>query len=306
MLDTYRGCLIGAVLGDALGMPNETSTARFTGELTFKKAYRGHPNFELSPGQYTDDSQIILIASRLLAEGTFNKENYAKELHKTFTLNKFRYPDGATYAACKKMDASKKFTESGVMSDSAGCMALAVPFALCYSDRKAMAKDLLEACCVTHTHAAAHAAVIGFALYLNTIIETRDIEKAYSSLMTAMENMDAELGRRIENAMRIESQGVPLDVAVNIIGSTSSVYHTLPLAMYLTKRYFVPCELLSAASSCGGNCDTVAMLCGAVCGARFGMSSLPEELIRNLERAGIFAELAEKLMEKAHSKNAEK
>jgi ADP-ribosylglycohydrolase len=37
-------------------------------------------------------------------------------------------------------------------------------------------------------------------------------------------------------------------------------------------------------------------LCGAFCGARFGISALPEELIPSLERAGIFADLAEKLM----------
>lgn len=302
MLDIYRGCLIGAVLGDALGMPNETSTARFSDTLSFKKAYRGHPNFELSPGQYTDDSQIILIAARNLADGKFNTEEYAKELHKTFALKKFRYPDGATYAACKKMDSTKKFTESGVLSDSAGCMALAIPFALAFSNRKEMAKTLEEACRVTHTHPSAIAATIGFALYLSTLLETRDVEKSYSSLMLAMENLEPELGRRIENAMRIESQGVPYDTAVNIIGNNSSVYHTLPMAMFLSKRYFVPTELLNAASSCGGNCDTIAMLCGAICGARFGLTSLPENLVKELERGGIFAELADRLLEKSHPK----
>ncbi|HJJ41374.1 MAG TPA: ADP-ribosylglycohydrolase family protein, partial [Methanocorpusculum sp.] len=47
MLNTYRGCLIGAVLGDALGMPYETLPARRMERYlppAFGRAYRGHPN----------------------------------------------------------------------------------------------------------------------------------------------------------------------------------------------------------------------------------------------------------------------
>lgn len=302
MLDIYRGCLIGAVLGDALGMPNETTTAKFGEALVFKKAYRGHPNFGLLLGQYTDDSQIILIASRLLAGDGFKNEEYAKELHKAFSLNKLRYPDGALYAACKRMESTKKYTDTGVLSDSAGCMALAIPFALAYSDKKEMAKSLESACKVTHTHASAVAATIGFALYLHTLIQTRDIEAAYSALMLAAENLDPELGRRIEMAVSIEKRGTPVATAVHLIGTGSSVYHTLPLSMYLVNRYFMPDELLSAASSCGGNCDTIAMICASICGARFGLSALPERLVSELERAGVFADLADKLLKKSQAK----
>ena len=74
MLNTYRGCLLGAVLGDALGMPYETLPARRLGRLSapaFGRAYRGHPNHNLLPGQYTDDGQIILMAARCLKDGTF-------------------------------------------------------------------------------------------------------------------------------------------------------------------------------------------------------------------------------------------
>ncbi|MBQ4596825.1 MAG: hypothetical protein IJB12_00290, partial [Methanocorpusculum sp.] len=47
--------------------------------------------------------------------------------------------------------------------------------------------------------------------------------------------------------------------------------------------------------TCGGNAGTITMLCGAFAGARFGIENLPGELIRGLERAGVFAELADKL-----------
>ncbi len=296
MLNRYKGCLIGAILGDALGMPDETTTARFSTTPAFGRAYKGHPNHDLLPGQYTDDGQMILISSRLLADKAWDRKEYAKELLRTYTLNKFRYPDGATYAACKKMEKTNDLTESGINSDSAGCIGLAIPFALAFRDRKEMAKELLSACSITQTHPGVHAATIGFALLLNTLLETSDVDKAFDTLETAAENMDPLLAQKITNAIRIEKTGMPLNAAVGAIGNSSSVYQTLPLAVFFCKRYYVPRELLGIASTCGGNCDTIALLCGAFSGARFGITSLPEEFIPTLERAGIFLELAEKLM----------
>ena len=296
MLNNYKGCLVGAILGDALGMPSETTTARFSTEPTFSRAYKGHPNHNLLPGQYTDDGQLTLISSRILAEGAWDNTNYAKELLRTYSLQKFRYPDGTTFAACKKMEKTGDLTGSGIYSDSTGCIGLAIPFALAFNDRKEMAKELLTACTVTHTHPGVHAGVIGFALLLNTLLETHDAEAGFTALQTAAENMDPLLAGKIANAVRIEKTGMPTADAVSIIGNTSSIYQTLPLTVFFCRRYYIPRELLGISSTCGGNADTVSLLCGAFSGARFGISALPEELIPLLERAGIFADLAEKLM----------
>ena len=296
MLNNYKGCLVGAILGDALGMPSETTTARFSTEPSFARAYKGHPNHNLLPGQYTDDGQLILISSRILAEGAWDNTNYAKELLRTYTLQKFRYPDGTTFAACKKIEKTGDLTGSGIYSDSTGCVGLAIPFALAFKDRKEMAKELLTACSVTHTHPGVHAGVIGLALLLNTLLETHDVEAGFTALQTAAENMDPPLAGKIANAVRIEKTGMPTADAVSIIGNSSSIYQTLPLTVFFCRRYYIPRELLGISSTCGGNADTVSLLCGAFSGARFGISALPEDLIPTLERGGIFADLAEKLM----------
>lgn len=298
MLNIYRGCLVGAVLGDALGMPYETLPARRTGRIlppAFGRAYRGHPNHDLLPGQYTDDGQILLIAARNLSSGEWNCEEYAKELLRTHSLNKFRFPDGVLFAACKRMDTSKNLLESGVNSDSAGCMSLAIPFALAFRNRREMAQALIPACSITHMHPATHAAALGFALLLNTLLETRDVNAAFAALDSAAQNMDAELYTRLQTAYRFERSGMSVNEAATVLGTSSSVYQTLPLTVFLCKRFFMPEELLSAATTCGGNAGTITMLCGAFAGARFGIESLPGELLHGLERAGVFTELADKL-----------
>ncbi len=203
------------------------------------------------------------------------------------------------------MEKSGDLTGFGIYSDITGCIGLSMPFALAFKDRKEMAKELLTVCTVTHTHPGVQAAVIGFALLLNTLLETHDVEAGFTALFTAAENMDPLLAGKIANTVRIEKTGMPTPDAVSIIGNSSSIYQTLPLTVFFCRRYYIPRELLGISSTCGGNADKVSLLCGAFCGAIFGISALPEELIPSLERAGIFADLAEKLMNRESKVPAE-
>ena len=291
------GCMLGAVLGDALAMPYETLSARNPEPLAFGKPYRGHPHDMLMPGQYTDDGQIILMAARTFTEtrNGFDKTLYAKELLRTNKLNKFRYADGAVISACRKMESSGNLLGSGICSDTAGCIALAVPFAVAYTDRKEMAKALADACTVTHTSPEAIAGTIAVALMLNTLIETGDLAKGFSALDAAAQNMFPELAARIAHAYRAAGERLPIATAAAEMGTGSQSVQLLPLAAYLCRSFGNPEQLLSAAISCGGNCGTLAMICGAVAGARYGLNALPLELVRTVERAGIFEDLAAKL-----------
>ncbi|HJJ36698.1 MAG TPA: ADP-ribosylglycohydrolase family protein [Methanocorpusculum sp.] len=291
------GCMLGAVLGDALAMPYETLSARNPEPLAFGKPYRGHPHDMLMPGQYTDDGQIILMAARTFAETQdgFDKTLYARELLRTNNLRKFRYADGAVISACRKMESSGNLLGSGICSDTAGCIGLAIPFAIAYSDRKEMAKALADACTVTHTSPEAIAGTIALALMLNTLIETGDLAKGFAALDTAAQNMFPELAVRITHAYRAADDRMPIATAAAQMGTGSQTVQLLPLAAYLCRSFGSPEQLLSAAISCGGNCGTLAMICGAVSGARYGINALPLGLVRGVERAGIFEDLAKKL-----------
>lgn len=132
---------------------------------------------------------------------------------------------------------------------------------------------------------------------LSILIETGSTDEAWHALVTAAENMDPDLAARINNAVRIEGTGMQIADALAAIGNSSSVYHTIPLAVFLCKRYPDPGELPSPTPRLlAGNTDTVTLLCGAFTGARYGLSALPHELISQLERRGEFELLAAKLM----------
>jgi len=76
MLKKYKGCLLGAAIGDALGMPNESTFPNLTKmKYGYRRPYKGHPNEGLNPGQYTDDTQLMILSQHSsLMENTMRSD----------------------------------------------------------------------------------------------------------------------------------------------------------------------------------------------------------------------------------------
>ncbi len=85
MLDQFKGCLLGAAIGDALGMARESTPPDFQRlHEGYRRAWRGHPNAGLKPGQFTDDTQMMLLVAGMLADGTFSEKEYAAVLARMY------------------------------------------------------------------------------------------------------------------------------------------------------------------------------------------------------------------------------
>ena len=130
MLERIKGCLLGAAVGDALGMPNESTMPGLTKmRYGFRKAYKGHPNSGLAPGQYTDDTQMMILVATLLADGRYTDERYGLALKELYAREVLRFPDGSVSAACDHMVAGQAHS-CGVKSTTAGCLPAALPLPL--------------------------------------------------------------------------------------------------------------------------------------------------------------------------------
>ena len=85
--------MLGAAVGDALGMPNEsTMPALAKMRYRFRRAYKGHPNDSLTPGQYTDDTQMMILVATLLADGRNTDERYGLALKELYAREILRFP----------------------------------------------------------------------------------------------------------------------------------------------------------------------------------------------------------------------
>jgi ADP-ribosylglycohydrolase len=293
MLEKFKGCMLGAAIGDALGMPNESTSPNLQKmRYGYRRAYKGHPNAALQPGQYTDDTQLLILAGTLLADGRFNNERYAAALKEFYARGGLRFPDGSVSAACEHMIHGQP-TSAGVKSTTAGCISIAIPFALAYPDLSESVERAVGACNVTHTHEAAHAAVSTLTVLIAHALNGSPDPIHQAERKASVE--DDVLGGRIRNALMLEKEGVDAETAVLKIGHDVSVYQTLPLAFFLMRRYDLPSDMLTVAANVGGNTDTIALICGAYLGASKGIGILPADLLEGLEDRQRIELLAQRL-----------
>ena len=281
MLKKFKGCLLGAAIGDALGMPNESTSPNLKKmKYGYRRPYKNHPNEGLNPGQYTDDTQLMILVSTLIADGKYNDERYSVALRELYSQGKLRFPDGSVSAVCEH-PISKNIPQKGVKSTTSGCIPVAIPFGLVYPDMNEGCERAVRACNVTHTHPAAHAAVSTFVtLIYHTLHDSPDpIEKALEKAQFE----DEVLGGKIKKALAMEKEGMDTETALLKIGNDVSVFQTLPIAIFLIKRYKNPSDLLTVAANAGGNTDTIGLICGAYFGAAKGIDALPADLLEGLE-----------------------
>jgi ADP-ribosylglycohydrolase len=293
MLDRFKGCMLGAAIGDALGMPNESTSPNLQKmRYGYRRAYKGHPNARLEPGQYTDDTQLMILVGTLIADGRFNETRYAAALKELYSRGGFRFPDGSISAACEHMIRDNP-TATGVKSTTSGCLSLAIPFALSYPNQSECVERAVRACNVTHTHPAAHAAVSTLSVLISSAIHGVSDPLQQAEQKATVE--DDILGSRIRHALMLQSEGVDIDLGILKIGHDVSIYQTLPLAVFLISRYQHPPDLLTVAANVGGNTDTIALICGAYLGASKGIESLPADLLDGLEDRQRIELLAQRL-----------
>ncbi|RXE56889.1 crystallin [Methanoculleus taiwanensis] len=301
MLDQFKGCLLGAAIGDALGMAGESgppSLQRLGGG--YRRAWRGHPNAGLKPGQFTDDTQMMLMVAELLADGTYTDEAYAANLARMYMKGEMRFADGSVGAACEHL-LLKGPMNSGVNSNTSGCVSIGIPFALLYDDPVEVTERVVTACSITHTHPAAHAGAVTVAMLIHYTIRGYPdaLELARRNAMFE----DAVLGNKIRDALRIEREGISLESALSVLGNDVTVHQTVPLAFFLASRITDVDDLLSTASNVGGNTDTIALICGAYAGAKYGKGVFRPDLTDGLEDRGRIENIANRLYQRYTNKD---
>ena len=300
MLDQFKGCLLGAAIGDALGMARESTPPDFQRlHEGYRRAWRGHPNAGLKPGQFTDDTQMMLLVAGLLADGAYSESAYAAALARMYMNEELRFPDGAVEAACRHLLLSGG-ERGGVSSNTAGCVSIAIPFALAYSDPVDVTERVVQACSVTHTHPAAHAGAVTVGMLIHYAIRGHHEALSLAGKHAGFE--DITLGNKIRAAVHLADEGISLGSALSVIGNDVTVYQTVPLALFLIHRIKDIPVLLNTAAHVGGNTDTIAFICGAYAGATYGKSALPRDLLGGLEDRDAIEAMAARLYERCLTK----
>jgi poly(ADP-ribose) glycohydrolase ARH3 len=276
-LDRTRGALLGAFVGDALGMPFEGLPPERIPE------YVSMVEARLGAGTYTDDTEMMInLGESLVVRGTIEQGHLAlRFLHghdrrrgygggtlEVFSL----WRSGCSVEAA----AGKLFGGEGSQGNGAAMRVAAL--AAFMPD----AADLLEqagrSARVTHRHP------IGI-----------DAARVQCAAVAAAVRGEDPLGAAIEGARTStmvdrlrDTRKLLGDVpspaeAAFLLGNTPLASESVPLAIYSAVAHEDFEEAVTFAVRCGGDTDTTAAMAGAIAGAQHGAQSISRRWLETLE-----------------------
>ncbi len=289
--DKTAGCFLGLVIGDALGGPVE-----FLREDEIRKIYGGPIKemvgggwLNLEPGEYTDDSEMaIIIAESLIEKGTWDPADVASRFVAWYNSN----PKDIGSTTSKALSLIKygvpwnKAGQSEQNSAGNGSLMRSAPVAIW--GHKMSAEELIrishECSKITHADHRCLESCAALNLSISFILRKEtDKEKLLQKILDYIQNREV---------IKILHRAQEKDVKPQTSGF---VLHTLEVAFhsFLYTSSFE--EAVVQAVNLGGDADTQGAVTGALAGAYYGLSQIPERWLSKLNQLERLKKLANKL-----------
>jgi len=306
----YTGCMLGAAIGDALGKQNEGVRREEILERGYIKDYgmspNGSPGKKLKAGQYTDDTeQMLVLAQSLLECNGFDAKDFAKriarwgvEVQNDPARSPFLGPSSSS--AIEKLNSGISWKESGSDIPSCGSAMRVAPIGLFYDSLEKVESNAVLSSIPTHKSKGAIAGAVAVAVAVRCALDGCDLSEIISQTCERASNHDIDLAKKIEQAF--ESRDELPDMVFARLGTSYYVYDTVPCAFYCFSRHFnEPEKAIIEATNAGGDTDSIGCITGALCGALHGTSSFPKKWITGLENKELIEQIADKIYEKRYT-----
>ena len=275
IIDRLQGIAVGAVVGDALGMPLEFQPARAIYDLQTEMV-----DGPLPAGTFTDDSEMALaLAESLLAHDPLNAEDLAARfvawyrahpsdigIHTSRVLSMID-------AGTPWQEAAQVVQEMDAENASNGSLMRAWPLAIArWQQPTQLDAETRQQSLLTHTHPDCVSACVLVNRILYELVqrpsEIPADQAMREAVSAALETVDMDPDfRRIVELASIRSR--------ETLANTGWVRHTVESALWsvLTTRSFE--EALVQAVNLGDDADTTGSVAGAIAGALYGIEAIP-------------------------------
>jgi len=304
-IDRFAGCMLGAAIGDAFGMPTECISEqdlreRYNGKVTdFVEPISPHPNQHLSAGQYTDDAQqMIILAESLRHNDGLDIKDFGRRFAEWGRKNRedknyWRFPGSTSLRAAEELEKGVSPYESGSQhTTSCGSAMRVAPIGLLYHGNieQAIKQAELSSMISHNTQACKDGAKMVALTVANLLNEMPPVE----AVLKASESLKDEiLTGSILYAIKNRDQS-PSRIS---LGKSSSIYDTVPFAVYsfLHSPENFREIMITAANAVPGDTDSFACIGGAFAGAHLGVDKIPTSLKTRLEDYPLIKRVAEDL-----------
>ena len=302
--EKFRGALVGAAVGDALG-------ARFEGMASVGQADLGRLTEEPGPLRYTDDTHMTLgMAESLVERKGFDGHHMAGLFARNFKAEPWRgYGPGPPQVfhllgQGEPWDEASRGLFGGRGSfGNGGAMRVAPAALFAFDDMEAVESLSRKTALITHSHelgiegAALQACAI--ALALQRSVATGGIDPAAFVNELRAYVRAPEYLKKLERVGQLLALGGPSHrgEVVAQLGNGIEAFESVPTAICAflgTPDSFA--GVVTYAISLGGDTDTIACMAGAIAGAYLGLESIPVQWRTRVEDSARLQELADSLL----------
>lgn len=295
--DRARGVLLGLACGDALGRPVEfKSASKISTEHGRLDEMIGHGTWNQPAGTITDDTeQALCIARSLVEQQTFDPADVADRFVAWYDTGPFDI-GGMTRRALNQLKRGDEWDKAGQQvweqspeGQNAGngsvmrCAPLAVSYAM---DWERLAEVSRQSSKITH---ADPRCTYGCAVLNLTIAGLLD------DAATPLRDALGYIGSDAPDDLVAALEPLACGESPGTLETSGYVVHSLQTALHDGLFAESSEEAIVTAVNRGGDTDTIGAVAGAVAGARFGASTLPDRWIAALDGSEELKSLAEQL-----------
>lgn len=285
-LNDFKAVTIGAVIGDALGVPVEFQSRL---ELKFKPVtdMRGFGTYNMPIGTWSDDSSMSIATLDSLKSGVINfkeiMDNFMKWYEKgEYTPSGKMFDVGVTTSVALDryaINREKVFCGSlDVRANGNGSLMRIYPFVLVSKLKKLSLEEsinlIIDGSRLTHAH---DISVLGCAIYYFVLSSLLD-EKSKDAIIKGLKKAESYLQKYdlIENYKRLFDPTFK-DLKEDDIKSSGFVVDTLEASIWCVLNSSNYKECVLKAVNLGLDTDTVGTVAGSIAGLLYGYDDINKE-----------------------------
>jgi ADP-ribosyl-[dinitrogen reductase] hydrolase len=309
--DKIKNALLGGIVGDALGVPVESSTRRELALCSVKNML-GYGRYDQPEGTWSDDAALTLCTMESLLKG-YDIEDMGKTFCKWlfdghWTSTGFVFDGGLT-----TFQALDRIQSGGISARKSGCnleddngngaLMRMLPVALFF--RKNGIDDFLlrihEIASITHAHPRSKMGCGIYGLLIRNLLLCNDKSKSYSCAVTEAVGYygeKPEFKTEMAHFIRILGGNIAA-LAQDDINSSGYLIDTLEASLWCLLKYETTRDVLLSAVNLGLDTDTTGMVAGGMAGLHYGLEGVPHNWIDSLARKTEINELISRFADAA-------
>lgn len=297
--DRILGGLLGAVVGDALGVPVEFRSRTELRNSPVQEM-RGWGTHHQPQGTWSDDSSMALCLAESITTVGWDLEDQARR-YTRWAFEQHWTPHGETFDIGGTTHASLGRYRAGIPAHSCGGMnerdngngALmrTLPAAVWFSgtSEEMIVNALSGSSAITHAHERSRLASVFFGFLVRSLLEGFAAVKALRRAADDIQNLareeflDAQMRAELPCLERIIDASL-VELPEEQIRSGGYVIDTLEAAIWCLVRSSSFEECVLTAVNLGGDTDTTGTVAGGLAGILYGSAAIPPEWIDVLAR----------------------